>query len=112
MNMIISSKTVRASFLTLSICFVLSIMLPPSVSAAGLDNGRQVYMAHCAGCHGINGISVIPQAKDFSRAKLLTQPDQNLIDIITSGRNMMPAYIGVLRDREISDVITYLRTLN
>ena len=90
----------------------IALMLPQSSVAAGLDSGRQLYMAHCAGCHGMNGNSVIPGAKDFSRIKLLTQPDQDLINIIRSGRNMMPAYLGILKDSEIRDLINYLRTLN
>lgn len=94
-------------------CLALLVTLTQSsVFAAGLDNGQQLYMAHCAGCHGMNGKSVTPQAPDFSRNKLLTQPDQDLINTIRSGRNMMPAYLGILKDRDIRDVINYLRTLN
>lgn len=93
-------------------CLALMVMIPSAASAAGLNNGQQLYMVHCAGCHGMNGISVIPQAKDFSRAKLLAQPDQSLIDLIRNGRDMMPAYLGILDDREILDVINYLRMLN
>ena len=106
------NRTVKASrSLLFMICFVLSAALPQRVFAAGMV-GRQLYMIHCAGCHGMNGVSVIPQAKDFSRVKLITQPDQVLIDTIRSGRNMMPAYLGILSDREIRDVINYLRTMN
>ena len=111
--MITSSQAARAVRIALfSVCFTLPAMLPQSARAAGLGNGQQLYMANCAGCHGMNGISVIPQAKNFSRAKLLVQPDQNLIDVIRSGRDMMPAYFGILNDHEILDVIHYLRTLN
>lgn len=87
-------------------------MMPCVTTAANLNNGQQLYAIHCAGCHGMNGISVIPQAKDFSRVQLLAQPDQSLIDLIRSGRDMMPAYLGILNDREILDVINYLRILN
>lgn len=111
--MITSSQAVRAVRIALfSACLALPAMLPQSVSAAGLGDGQQLYMANCAGCHGMNGISVIPQAKNFSRAKLLAQPDQSLIDVIRSGRDMMPAYLGILNDHEILDVIHYIRTLN
>ena len=113
MNVTMSNWIARPVRLALFLVYpALLVMLPQSVSAAGLEGGRQLYMTHCAGCHGINGISVIPQAKDFSRALLIAQPDQNLINIIRSGRNMMPPYLGILSDREIRDVITYLRTLN
>ena len=113
MNMTTSNQTARAVRLALfSAYLALLVMQPQLASAAGLGSGQQLYMAHCAGCHGMNGISVIPQAKNFSKAKLLVEPDQSLIDIIRSGRNMMPAYLGILNDREILDVIHYLRNLN
>lgn len=103
------ARTIRPALFSAHFAALLA-MLPLSASAA--DNGRQLYLAHCAGCHGANGISVMQEAQNFSRAKLLVQPDQDLIDIIRSGRNMMPAYLGILNDRETLDVIKYLRTLN
>lgn len=112
MNMTMSNRTAKASRLTLfSIYFVLSAMLPQLALADG-GSGQRLYRTHCAGCHGTKGISVMPQAQNFSRVKLLAQPDQDLIDIIRSGRNMMPAYLGILNDNETLDVIKYLRTLN
>jgi mono/diheme cytochrome c family protein len=92
---------------------VLLSMLPLSSPAAGLDNsGQQLYMMHCAGCHGITGISVVPDAKNFSRVELLAQPDQGLLNVIRSGRNMMPSYLGILSDQEIISIINHMRTLN
>ena len=91
---------------------VLWPMQPQLAFAAGGNSGQQLYLAHCAGCHGINGISVMPQAKNFSRMELARREDQSLIDIIRSGREMMPAYFGILNDGEILNVINYLRTLN
>ena len=109
MNLIKYNRTVKV--IHSALFMLLATLLQPAL-AAGVENGQQLYFAHCAGCHGINGISVIPEAKNFSRANLLAQPDQDLVDIISTGRNMMPAYLGILNDREILDVINYLRTLN
>ena len=89
---------------------MLFILSQPAL-AAGLDNGQQLYFAHCAGCHGNNGISIMPDAPNFSPTKLLTQSDESLVDLVRSGRNMMPAYIGILNDREILSVINYIRGL-
>lgn len=91
----------------------LAALLAAQPVAAGSDgSGQQLYMLHCAGCHGISGISVVPDAKDFSRAELMSQPDQNLLNLIRSGRNMMPPYLGILSDQEIINVINHIRTLN
>jgi mono/diheme cytochrome c family protein len=82
------------------------------VKAVAADNGQQLYMLHCSGCHGITGISAVPDAKNFSRIELMAQPDQNLVSVIRSGRNMMPPYLGILSDQEILSIINYIRTLN
>jgi len=79
--------------------------------AADLANGRTLYGVHCAGCHGANGISVMPTTPSFARSEKLFQPDIALMTAIRNGRNAMPAYAGVLTDREIADVISYVRTL-
>ncbi len=89
------------------------LIVSPQVYAEGSNtNGQQLYMIHCSGCHGVFGISVIPDAKNFSRFDLITQPDQNLLELVRSGRNMMPGYIGILNDQEIMDIINHIRTLN
>lgn len=79
--------------------------------AADVINGAQIYARHCAACHGPNGVSVMPGAPHLARAERLMQPDLALQATLKSGKNAMPAYIGILNDREILDVIAYSRTL-
>ncbi len=88
-------------------------LLTPAASphAADVNNGRQLYTLHCAGCHGPAGISVMPNAPHVARGGTLLQPDGAILASIRSGKNAMPAYMGILKDREILDVIAYMRTL-
>ena len=79
--------------------------------AADVNNGRQLYNLHCASCHGPSGISLMPAAPSIARGGTLMQPDTALLASIRSGKNAMPAYAGILKDREILDVIAYMRTL-
>lgn len=79
--------------------------------AADVIKGAQVYTRHCAACHGPNGISVMPGAPHLARGERLMQPDLTLLGSLKSGKNAMPAYLGILSDREILDVIAYSRTL-
>ncbi len=79
--------------------------------AADVIKGAQVYTRHCAACHGPNGISVMPGAPHLARGERLMQPDLTLLGSLKSGKNAMPAYLGILSDREILDVIAYTRTL-
>ena len=79
--------------------------------AADIIKGGQAYAVHCASCHGPRGVSVMPGAPNFARGERLMQADFGLLAAIRNGRNAMPAYVGILSDREILDVIAYLRTL-
>lgn len=80
-------------------------------AAADINRGGQLYGLHCANCHGASGVPVMPGAPNFQRSEKLLQPDTLLLAAIRRGRNAMPAYVGILRDQEIMDVVGYLRTL-
>lgn len=83
----------------------------PAATAADVISGQRLYALHCASCHGGNGRAVMPNAPSFDRGERLMQPDTALRDAIRRGRLAMPAYAGVLSDREIFDVVAFLRTL-
>lgn len=83
-----------------------------SAVAADIDKGGTLYATHCAACHGANGNPVMPGAPNFRRIETLMKPDTQLLTVIRSGKGVMPGYFGVLRDREILDVVAYLRTLS
>lgn len=79
--------------------------------AADVASGEKLYRQFCAQCHGANGIAVLPNAPSFARGDRLMQPDPMLAMTIRSGRNSMPAFAGLLNERQIYDVIAYLRTI-
>jgi cytochrome c6 len=81
-------------------------------AAADVRNGSALYAAHCAICHGANGVPVMPNAPNFRRVESLLKPDAQLFAAIRNGRGAMPGFYGVLKDRDILDVIAHLRTLN
>jgi cytochrome c6 len=87
-------------------------MLGGGAGAADIQKGGELYSAHCAVCHGKSGMPVMPGAPNFRRMDTLMRPDLQLMASIRSGKGAMPAYFGVLREREILDVIAYVRTLS
>jgi cytochrome c6 len=89
---------------------VLAAMSHPVVAADAI-NGQRIYGLHCASCHGQGGRAVMPNAPSFDRGERMMQPDTVLLESIRRGRSAMPAYAGVLSNREILDVIVFLRTL-
>lgn len=92
--------------LALSLLFALA----PPLHAADVVRGAQLYRMHCAGCHGTNGVAPLPSAPSFARGEKLMQPDRMLVASIRSGRAAMPGYFGILNDRDMLDVVAYLRT--
>jgi cytochrome c6 len=80
--------------------------------AADTNKGAEIYSKYCTACHGVSGISVMPDAPNFAKNEGLMNPDRTLLITIQSGKSAMPAYRGVLSDQDILNVIAYLRTLN
>ena len=87
--------------------------LTASLAAHGGDplRGVDLYRQHCSACHGAGGKPVLPTAPDFTRPTALLKPDLALMASIRQGRGAMPAYDGVLRERDILDIVAHLRTL-
>ena len=83
-----------------------------SALAADISKGGTLYATHCAACHGANGNPVMPGAPNFRRLETLMRPDMQLLTSIRNGKGAMPAFFGVMRDREILDVVAFLRTLS
>lgn len=91
----------------------LALLLAGSaVQGADPYKGRELFATHCAVCHGQSGRSVMPGAPNFDRGEGLLRPDFTLLAAIRSGKNAMPAFQGLLADRDIMDVIAHLRTLH
>lgn len=89
-----------------------AVALAAASAAHGADviKGAQIYRLHCAACHGQGGVSVLPAAPSFARGERLMQPDAALLASVRAGRAAMPGFFGILSDREILDVVAYLRT--
>jgi cytochrome c6 len=80
--------------------------------AADTVKGGELYKVHCALCHGVSGVNIMPNAPNFARGESMLQPDLSLLASIKNGKAAMPSYNGILSDQDILDVIVYLRTLN
>jgi cytochrome c6 len=106
-----SSRRGGRRFALLGLLAGASLVGPPAY-AASPDRGQQIYASYCASCHGSGGTPVWPGAPDFKRAGSLMRPDGQLVALIRQGRGAMPAYLGIIKDREMLDLIAYLRTLN
>jgi len=100
-------RTVGAALIGLSMLSASGVL-----QAADTIKGRQLYMVNCASCHGMTGKSTIPGTPNFDRGDGMLRPDFAFLTAIRSGKNAMPAFRGIMTDRDIMDVIAYMRTLH
>lgn len=79
--------------------------------AADVIRGGELYRQHCASCHGVKGRPQMVGTPDFSHPATLLKPDMVLLQSIRAGKGAMPSYQGLLRDRDLLDIVAHLRTL-
>lgn len=89
-------------------------------------NGKALYENNCAACHGTSGkgdgpaaVSMRPKPRDLAdEAYMQILSDTYLLEIITYGgasvdkSPLMPGWGNVLDQKEIIDIISYLRTMS
>lgn len=90
---------------------VITLLTTLSAHAIDLGRGQRLFNLHCAACHGVNGIPVVPNAPAFAMRERLDQPDFVLMQSVKMGKNTMPPFFGLLQDMEIADILQYVRTL-
>jgi cytochrome c6 len=98
-----------------SILLALAVMLL-SGGAARADDGAATFKAKCAMCHGGDGAGSTPVGKsmkirDLRSAEVQAQTDAQLTDILTNGKDKMPAYKGKLTDDQLKGLVSYIRQL-
>ena len=71
------------------------------------DAGREVYVEHCAQCHG-ERLMATGSAPDLK----LLRADQRarFDDIVRDGKGQMPAWAGMITDEQIDQVWAYIRS--
>ncbi|HEY4840176.1 MAG TPA: cytochrome c [Candidatus Acidoferrales bacterium] len=102
---------IRAALAMCAVAFVFSL------AAHAQDDGAKLYAASkCASCHGPDGAANVPagkalKARDFHSPDVQGQSDADLIAVITTGKNKMPAYGKQLKPAEIAALAAYSRSL-
>lgn len=90
----------------------------PPADLAMIAAGKALYQAYCMSCHGESGQGDSPLAEGLSippanlLAHLEHHDDESLRGIIENGKPpVMPAFGATLREEQIRQLISYLRTL-
>jgi len=96
---------------------ITAVFLFVTVPVAHADEATsKLYGAKCAMCHGADGKGDTPVGKankivDLTSADVQKRSDEDLLDVITKGKNKMPAYGKSLKPDQISGLVAYIRTL-
>ncbi|HLO43303.1 MAG TPA: PQQ-dependent sugar dehydrogenase [Leadbetterella sp.] len=114
--------------LALFIITLFSLSAQSQTSSQSIASGRRLYNTNCANCHGNAAQGAVKAGFDISiiterggkQPPNLTDStwdhgskDSEIFTTIKEGitANMMPSYKGILKDNEIRNVISYVRSL-
>lgn len=89
------------------------VLAAPALAA---EDGPAIYKTKCVSCHGASGAGDTPMGKklgvkDLGAARAQSLTDEELFDVISLGRNKMPAFEKRLAPEKIKQVVAYIRTL-
>jgi cytochrome c6 len=101
----------RVLHVILLACGLIAVYASPAVA----QDAAATYKSKCSVCHGPDGKGAPAGQKmgvhDFSSAEVKAETDAQLTEIITKGKGKMPPYGGKLKDTEVKDLVTYIRSL-
>jgi cytochrome c6 len=105
----LSVRVVRFVVPALGIFFLL-------VAPLRAQDAATLYKSKCAACHGADGKGSTAAgtklgAHDFASPEVQKETDEQLIEIVTNGKNKMPSYKGKIPDDQIKGLVAYIRGL-
>ena len=104
---------------------MLNLLASGALWAQSPAEGKKIYLTYCSTCHGDKGKGDGPAANslpvkpaDHTNGAVMNQfSDQFLLDVISKGGGQvgksmfMPAWGSSLNDKQIRDIVVYLRTI-
>ena len=82
----------------------------------GQGDAASLYKTKCSACHSADGkgdttVGKKLGARDLNSAEVQKQLDAQLTEVVTKGRNKMPAYEGKLSKEQIAQLVAYIREI-
>lgn len=98
------------------VCFAFFCVSTFAWGQSPTDAGATIFKSKCAMCHGPDGAGKTVMGdklkiRDLRSAEVQNQSDPALAQIVTKGKEKMPAYDGKLTKEQIDQVIVYIREL-
>jgi mono/diheme cytochrome c family protein len=110
-----SAKTRCLKQLAIGLALIVGVLLLSSAVRAQ-ETGESLFKAKCAMCHGPDGkgqtaMGKMLKIKDYSSPEVQKMTDAELTEVITKGKNKMPAYEGKFNKEQIAKLVAYIREL-
>ena len=104
---------VRVSKSVALVAVTLRLLATPGWSQG---DGATLFKSKCAACHGPDGKAETTMGKtlkirDLGSPAVQNQSDAQLTEIVTKGKNKMPAFDGKLSKEQIAGLVAYVREL-
>jgi len=96
-----TKSIITASFFSLLFFFAVA-------QKTGGISGKAIFDDKCAKCHGEDGTRGKWGAKNLQKSRLA---DEDLLKIVSEGKNFMPSWKKKLSGLELKQVTDYVRTL-
>jgi len=83
---------------------------------AAQTNAASLFKSKCVMCHGEDGGGNTPsgkalKAKDLRSEETQKKSDAEITEVVTKGRNKMPAFAQKLKPDQIQQLVAYVRQL-
>ncbi len=96
--------------------FAVTLITFSAVCSRAQSAGETLFKGKCAACHGSDGKGEVAMGKklgahDLNSAEVQTQSDPQLTEVVTKGKNKMPAYDGKLSKEQIAQLVAYIREI-
>jgi mono/diheme cytochrome c family protein len=93
-----------------------ALVLVLACGPAAWGDGEATYKQKCTPCHaadgsGSNAMGKKLNIRDLRSADVQKQSDAELTEIITKGKNKMPAYEKTLKPEDITGLVGYIRSI-
>ena len=79
-----------------------------AADAALVEKGAAIYAQRCEGCHG-QGLRNTSGGWSFDLRKLKPDEHERFVESVTTGKDNMPSWYGILKDDEIEAIWSYIR---
>lgn len=104
---------IRVSFL---VTVSMALIAFCAESSPAQSASETLFKSKCAACHGPDGKGEVPMgkkltARNLGSTEVQRQSDAQLTEVVTKGKNKMPAYEGKLTKEQITELVGYIREL-